>query len=845
MLLRSILISFAILYAVISFAGETTPLITGQKITPLGKETNVGSFPSAMAFSPDGKFVVVSNTGFRQYLTVLSSKDGSIVDQADFNKSRPAEGGGTPAIYLGLAFGKPIQGETPLYVSRGYEGKISTYNLSKDGKLTDTKHFLTLPSTAKSKAQAAGISLSGDATSLFVTDNRALKEKGLQGALHQIDIRSGNILTSYQTPGYPLAVAAITTGPLANKRVYVTSERDGVVSSLIPGSAEPEKRIMVGDNPVALLLDRSQNRLYVANAGSDTISIVDTQSDTVVDTLILRPEDARGLPGATPLGMALSIDEKRLYVVLADMNAVAVTDLVRRQVIGYIPVGWYPTAVQISPDGKTLFVANSRGSKLRNPNSKPTGPRGIWGKYIPNIIEGTVSRFTIPSDSQLRRLTVKVITNNLITSLAANTPKIPAIEHIFYIIKENRTYDQVLGDLPNGNGDKSLSMFPREVTPNQHALAERFVLLDNFYCCAEVSADGWEWSVSGMESEYAHRNTPTNYSGRGGSYDSEGENGGLAVDLLDVPDVSRPPGGYIWDKCAEKGITFRNYGFYVTNQADQYEGNKGKVAWKFNTGSKKALVNTTDDHFLQFDMSYADSDAWVLYQCPSPEQKKTYGDFKSTSRFAEWKREFDTYVKNGNLPRLSMIRLPRDHTAGTSKNASSPRAMVADNDYAVGRIVEEISKSPYWKQSVICILEDDAQNGFDHVDAHRSTCFVISPFVRRATVDHRFYNTDSLLRTMELFLGIPPLCRYDAAAAPLDIFAQSSENSDPYEALLPAKAIIAEVNGKTAYRSGDSDKLNFTVADAAPEDDLNDILWYSIMGNRPRPAIRHAMRVGK
>jgi len=415
-------------------------------------------------------------------------------------------------------------------------------------------------------------------------------------------------------------------------------------------------------------------------------------------------------------------------------------------------------------------------------------------------------------------------------------------EHVVYIIKENRTYDQLFGDMPEGNGDPELCVFGREVTPNHHALAEQFVLLDNFYCCAEVSADGWNWSTAGMANAYTVRNAPYSYSRRGREYDYEGQNNGVAVDLEGVLDVARPPGGYIWDRVAEKGLTYRNYGFFVSFPSG---GADGRRPAEENTPTKRRLLEHTDRDFLRFDMAYADSDAWVIHDAPAPQQRRSYGRHRAPSRFAEWKREFDGYVRAGRLPRFMMVRLPRDHTQGTAAGYHSPRAMVADNDYAIGQLVEAVSRSPFWSRTAIFFLEDDAQNGFDHVDAHRSLCLVVSPFVERSTADHRFYNTDSALRTMELLLGLPPMNQYDAIAPPLRVFGDRPENAEPYRALLPPRAIIAETNARTAYRAADSARFNFRDADAVPDAQLNDILWHALKGpGLPPPPIRYGLRLG-
>ncbi|HZP80986.1 MAG TPA: alkaline phosphatase family protein [Chthonomonadaceae bacterium] len=831
---------------------DATPLVTGKALTPQGKQTNVGSFPANMLLTPNRRFLVVSNTGFRQFVSVLSAEDGRLLSQLGFNGLRKDESLKREGLYYGLAFGPERDGQTTLYVSRGAEDRVSILAIDTDGKLTDTGKVLDNPSSvpkSMSPHHIAGLALNRDGSRLYAVNNNTSAFTEQKGSLSILDTAANKVVAKVPLPGFPYAVAALTAGPNAEKKVYVTSERDGVVSVVNPETATVSKNVRTGMHPMALLLDRAQTRLFVANAGSDTVSILNTQSDKVERTILLRPNDLRGLPGATPTNLALSPDESRLYVTLADMNAVAIVDLKANALAGYIPVGWYPTAVVVSPDGQRLFVANAKGVATRNPNGKPVGENGVLGQYIENIIEGTVSTLDTPSADELSRLTAQVIANNRVRPDLEREVRAgfrnPGIKHVIYIIKENRTYDQVLGDMPQGNGDPSLVLFGKEVTPNLHALAERFVLLDNFYCCAEVSADGWQWSVAGMTSEYTSRNAPYNYSGRGRSYDFEGQNNSVPVDLLGIPDVARPPSGYLWELCAKKGLSFRNYGFYVSSADADSIGPDGKPLAEDNTPNKKALVGKTDVNFRYFDMAYADSDAWMLHNAPAPKQTKAYGQFNAPSRFAEWKREFDAYLKNGDLPRFMMVRFPRDHTQGTAPDMSSPRAMVADNDYAVGQLVEAVSHSPYWKETAICIVEDDAQNGYDHVDAHRSIAFVISPYIKKGTVDSRFYNTDSMLRTMELLLGLPPMSQYDAIAAPIAVFGPTADNAEPYTAILPAREIISEVNRATAYRAQDSARLiHPLLADATPDDELNDILWHAIKGiHTPKPPKRFGLRL--
>ena len=813
-------------------------LATGRELTPQGQQTDIGSFPANMVISPDGLFVLVTNLGTREYVSVLRISDGKRVSRLDWNEDSPVFKGKKQALYFGLMCGTPANGETPVYVSRGAEGTVSVLSLAPNGKLTDTKKTLGVQSKEKgASVHLAGLALSADGKQMFAADNTGDPKRGMNGALQVIDVASGEVRSRIGVPGYPFAVATTKSG-----KVYVSSEQRGTVCVVNPATATTGRVIATGTQPAGMLLDKSQKRLFVSNGGSDTLSIIDTATDRVTHTILLRPDTERGLPGATPLGMALSPDEKRLYVTLADMNAVAVVDLAESKLIGFLPVGWYPTSTLISPDGKRLFVANAKGVKTANPNDKPVPGLRSKPQAIMNIIEGTVSTLQLANVRDLKKLTAQVLHNNRGT--AANAPRFtnPGIKHVFYIIKENRTYDQVLGDLPQGNGDKSLVLFGRSVTPNQHALTERFALLDNFYCCAEVSGDGWNWSTGGMISEYTARNVGHSYAGRQRPYDFEGTNNGVAVDRLGIPDAARPPGGYLWDLCAAHKVSFRNYGFFTDDlkfpRTLAEEGTEGEE----NAPTKRALVGKSDPDFRQFDMAYADSEAWKIANIePAPKQKKTYGAHADPSRVSAWKRDFAGYVKNGNLPALSMLRLPRDHTSGTKAGFSSPRAMVADNDYAVGQIVDVISHSSYWKSSAIVIVEDDAQNGFDHVDAHRSTAYVISPFVEKNTHYNRFGNTDSALHTIELLLGLPPMSAYDAGALPLAVFGKTPSNSAPYEAVLPPSDILAEVNTKASPGAQESALLNPLKEESEPDEKLNFILWRALKGNIPAPARRYSL----
>jgi YVTN family beta-propeller protein len=652
-----------------------------------------------------------------------------------------------------------------------------------------------------------------------------------------------------------------------------------VLNTAVSGEPKLITKIETGAHPVALLLDKAQSRLFVANASSDTVSIIDTRSDQVVHTILLRPEIAKDVAGATPNGLALSPDEKRLYVTLADMNAVGVIDPDDAELDGYIPVGWYPTAIAVPPNGKRLFVLNAKGLDSRHPNP----PEGKSRQVSPlTLLEGNLISLAIPSHDQLRAQTQRVMELARLTPkyvrrgnpLAAIGLQAGRIKHVIYIVKENRTYDQVLGDLPQGNGDPSRCIFGRQVTPNLHALAERFVLLDNFYDCGEVSGDGWNWSTQAQANEYVSRNVPYSYSDRGRSYDYEGaindypaagfpakdpQDKPLSTDPLykngapAVPDVGEAPGGHIWDLARKARLSYRNYGFYLSDGVKHGKDVIIPANYPNSVGLQPGghdLDGISDLDFLRFDLNYADSEAPLRFARKFSDNTflrphATFGIHDAPSRFAEWHHEFEEMLAKAPdgsaVPTFMTVRFGDDHTMGTNPNHHSPRSMVADNDYACGQLVEAISHSPIWKSTAIFILEDDAQNGPDHVDAHRSVCYVISPWIKAQSVDHTFQNTASCLRTMELLMGLPPMCQYDATSDPILDWDASPTNDAPFDAIEPDRDILGQINGKNSPKApispeqksmmDESSKMDFAHADHAPADRLNEIIWKSVKGD--------------
>ncbi|MBS1721736.1 MAG: hypothetical protein JSS66_01885 [Armatimonadetes bacterium] len=807
------------------FAQSMDVVSVGREIHPVGDHVGVGSYPIHFAVSPDGRYMVVSTMGFREHLSLIRLSDGKLLDQVDYNGK---DGDQEKGMYFGLAFDAATYSRSSmpprLYVSEGARDRVSIYDIVGEKLVSNGVISDPAPQSRNLPYHFSGLEVDGEGH-LVVVNNQTGFSTNYKGSVSIYDLRTKSATKRIDVGGFPYDVA------IARGKAYVSCERDGTVNVIDLAKGLVVKSIRTGQAPANLIASKEGSKVFVSNSASDTVSVIDTGADKVVSTTMLRPSELRGLPGVTPLG--LWQEGTALYVACAGLNAVAIVDLDANRVKGYVPTGWYPTDVCVTGESgnKTLVVASAKGVKAKQPNKSDVNG---WGTYIQNIYEGTVSRVSVPDEATLANMTSTVMAANYVRpGLDKETlPGFndPGIEHVIYVIKENRTYDNVLGDMPQGNGDPTICLFPREVTPNLHALAERFVLLDNFHVCAEVSQDGWVWSTAGMISAYASRNTPYNYSGRGRDYDTEGSNNGIPVDLIGLPDVARPPSGYLWDHCAKHGVSFRNYGFYSQFQDPEDKRNDIMRNSHDNTPTKKALLKTTDLDFRRYDLSYPDGEAYERHGFTYPKQRASFGKFGAKSRFSEWKREFDEFVKTGKVPKLMFIRFGTDHTAGTQEGMPSAKAMVADNDYAVGQLVDAVSHSPIWSKTAICILEDDAQAGLDHVDAHRSTAYVVSPFIAKGTVDSHFYNTDSMLRTMELLLGLPPMSQFDATAAPIGVFGPALSNAEPYNAILPPRDIVCKANVKGGYRSNDSLQVSWYGEESKIDEELNDILWVSIKG---------------
>jgi DNA-binding beta-propeller fold protein YncE len=861
-------------------AAGSEPLPTGKRIDPRPiSSQNVGSLPVNLIVSADGQYAISSDGGYRESVWSTRISDGVGISHLEFfsKKGKTATTQEkSNGLYYGLAAGDGV-----IYAAQGAHDAIAVLSIAADGTLKRERSIATTKSDFP-----AGLALDRQGR-LYVANNDPVGLPPLfkPSSVTVYDAAEGKELGRFDfadsfggTANFPLAITVTRDG----KKLFVASQRDSAVYVL--DTSDPAKitqaaKIETGSHPIALLLNKAEDRLFVANAQSDTISFVDTASNAIVGTILLRPDIARSLAGATPTGLALSPNEKFLYATLGDMNAVAVIDVPDKELEGYIPAGWYPSSVIVAPDGKRLLVANAKGTRARYPNPANGDPKKQENPN--NLVEGNVIALSVPGKADLKRLTERVLEQNRLTARYLNNEnplqeislKAGKIKHVIYIVKENRTYDHVLGDLKQGNGDARLCLYGREITPNQHALAERFVLMDNFYDSGEVSGDGWTWSTQAMANEYTIRNVPYQYSGRGRVFDYEGTNnewptGGFPAKgpdgkpLSDIPalqngvkafpDVAEAPGGHLWDLAAKHMVSYRNWGMFTADGVKTKDGRQVTPDnYPASTGLQpggRDLEGITDIDYRKFDLDYPDSDAWVMHhQATQNDQFKwpkiKYGKYEAPSRFSEWNREFQQMLKkdpSGDaVPNLMLLRMGSDHTHGANPGKKAPKAMVADNDFAIGQLVETISKSAIWKSTAIFVLEDDAQNGPDHVDAHRSTCYVISPWIKRASVDHAFYNTAGCLRTIELLLNLPPMCQYDAIAAPIGVWDTQPSNDAPYVPILPPAKVLIQTNPKSNEVNPSSPeqrvleeslKMDFTVADRAPADKLNEILWLMSKG---------------
>ena len=791
---------------------ESMRLPTGKYLDPAVRSKVLhGAFPLGVVFAQDSAHLAVLTSGFgSQGVEIVERATGRVTQQLQ-----------QPAAFVGIA--RSPDGAT-LYASGGNEDVIYRYRLTGAGGTFGGRDALRLtsgPHKDSGTRYPAGLATSLDGRMLYVAEN-------LADSVAVIDVATGSVIGRYETERYPYGVVVAPDG-----MVYVSSWGGSTVSAFRPlpdGHLELKSRIPAGRHPSALLLNSAGTRLFVASASTERVTVIDTRTGATVRQLSSAPPGGPA-EGSTPNALALSADGRTLFVAEADNNAVAVMTLSaatsgasgsagRDSLVGRVPTDWYPTALLAMHD--SLVVLSAKGfPPAANPgHAQPSGGEDKPHSYTLDQLVGTIATMPQPraGSAELARYTARVTRANLWTTGKRVAAAYPPIEHVLYVIKENRTYDQVLGDLPLGDGDNSLVFFPRAVSPNHHAIAERFGIFDRFFVNAEVSADGHNWTTAAYATDYVEKTVQSNYSGRGRTYDYEGtnredEDSVRTGTATPIEDVNEPANGYLWNLADKAGITFRNFGEFVV-PVRQAAGATGPVMYQ---GVKPYLATHTAPDFPGFDLTIPDqhrADLWIT--------------------------ALGEYVKQGSMPQLQILRLPNDHTEGATKGRPTPRAHMADNDLALGRVIEALSRSPFWKSTAVFVLEDDAQDGPDHVDSHRSPLLVISPWAR-AGVHHRWANTTDVLATIAELLHLGSMSQFDYYGAPLRQIWRTTPDLRPYTALRPSIDMNERTAGRVTAAQLASAHLDLRGEDRIDDATFNRILWATIKGpDVPYPGVRRA-----
>ena len=803
-------------------AGSGARLPNGWQVTPAGTPIPLpGDLPLKMLFSPDGKSLLVSTGGYHDHgVSVIDPATNTVTQSVNLGKvwaglcfdpegdDLYVSGGGTPSAEF-LA-GAAKAGAPPALIE-SFRHPILRLKF-EEGKLTPAAS-IDIPGLPEGSAK-----IPGDYHLKFSRFTAGLAS-GKDEALYAVNIQTDTV---YKLAGKPRTVAAsakVGYRPYDcalspdGRTLAVSNWGDQSVSLLAADTLKESARVKVGSHPNALAW-AANGRLFVANAGSNSVSVIEEARVSETIKTSLDPHDP---VGSTPDALALSPDGRRLYVANADNNDVAVVDTSKAgssRVLGFIPTGWYPSALAVAPNGRTLYVGTGKGLSFRgNPAATLADPRStrtqpVGGEkydYIGGVLSGAVCAVRLPDAKGLAAYTRQVYANTpgAVQLTAQIGPDVRAalskIKHVVYIIRENRTYDQVFGDMKSGNGDPNLTIFGAAVTPNAHALASHYVLLDNLYCNGEVSEDGHKWCDAAYATDYIERAWPSSYSGRG---EPDGDER-----------VADSPAGQLWDNCARHGVSFYAYGEAADFTSDPntppvFQGDRGLAGHASVEYGKIGWFDPPRD----------------------------------SGRADIFNRDLAAAEKTGKWPQFMVLALPEDHTQGLSAGGYTPIANVAENDLALGKIVQGISRSRFWDSTAIFVIEDDAQNGPDHVDAHRTVGLVISPYVKRGAVDSTPYTTASMVRTIELILGLPPMTQFDRGATPLWNSFTTVPDRTAYTGLRPGADLEAKNPSKGAGATA-SARLDFSAPDRADPDALNTILWHALKPGQPLPApVRSARR---
>ncbi|NIA15965.1 MAG: hypothetical protein GWP08_18025 [Nitrospiraceae bacterium] len=831
-------------------ADGTYVVATTQVVDPAGETVPFPGRPSDMAIDPTGTWLAVKTTGRNSMTSGLG--DLVFIDVASRAIRQTLVFPEGSCTFCGLAWDA---GGKRCWVTDS-DGSLHGAALGADGTFAwETTIALPGPK-GKGNSAPGGMTVDESGGLIYVTLSRnntlGIVDLAQQRVVAEIPVGIApyTVLTAGNKAyvsnwGGRRPVDGDVTGPTAGSRAVVDPETGvastGTVSVVDLARRTVLREIAVGLHPSGMALSPDGGTLYVANANSDTISVIDTRADRVTATLGAKPLPE--LPfGSAPNALAVSPDGGTLYVANGGNNLLLVLDLPGGGVRGLIPTGWYPGALTLTPGGG-LCVANTKGVGGHYTEANIPLKQSMFGKdwhgYNTHDHLGSVSFIPAPSADELEAYTYRAASNMRLPRMrrllresdgperVVPVPTRPGersvFKHVLYIIKENRTYDQILGDLPQGNGDPSLCLFPREVTPNHHALAEEFVLLDNFYCNGVLSADGHQWTDEGYVTDYIEKS----FGGWPRSYPYEGDDA-----------LAFASSGFIWDHVLRKGLTFRDYGEFVHAQIEPKNATWTDIYRDYVNGTRHVKIRATSPlHTLE------------PYLCP------TYVGFPGTVqdvyRASEFIKEYQAFEAKGECPNFMIMLLPNDHTDGTREGFPTPAAMVADNDLALGRIVETVSRGRFWSETVILVVEDDPQAGLDHVDSHRTVAMCISPYTRRGEVDSTHYNQTSMLRTMELIFGLAPMNQLTMAANPMVNCFVDTPDFTPYKAkpnripLDKMNPSIAGLRGKQRYYAKKSMALPLDDVDGADEGLFNRILWHAVKGyDVPYPQLARRTSIG-
>jgi YVTN family beta-propeller protein len=768
-----------------------TLLPNGWRIAPEGRHVLVGDLPMNLVPSPDGRFIAISTSGWaKPAISIFDTHTLQLIARADVDHS-----------WLGLVWhpdGKHLfaSGASANVI---YEYSFDAGHLKPAGTISlGAAEVHPGRDVIENAGYVAGITISPDGRRLYAAQ--------MYGQMvRAIDIGEKRIVATAELAAEPYTCVLSPDGQTLFVSIWGASK----VVMLDPATLTAKGEITVGEHPNALTVSRDGGRLFVACANTNAVWVVDVAAKTAAEQISVAL-GAEAPAGSTPNGVALSPDGRTLVIANADNNTVTVADVTTpgaSKVLGWIPVGWYPTNVLFDRDGSRLFVLDGKGlSGLANPRGPQPGGARPEGQYSGAMFQGGISIIPVPDAAALARMTARVRELTPYSDAARLTPAgapaaspIPRrvggtspIKYVFYVIRENRTYDQVLGDVAKANGDPSLTLFGEDVTPNAHALANTFAIFDNFYTDAEVSYDGHAFSTGAYATDFVEKMWPANYGRREGLYLSEG---GYRMRNA-FGNIAAPAQGYLWDAAKRANVSFRSYGEFVGRALGSAE--------------MVATVPGLDGHvhpqYPPFDLSIPDM-----------------------KRIEIWTEEFKQLERTGTMPRLSIVRLGGDHTQGASPGALTPRSYVAENDLALGELIDTISHSSIWKEAAIFVLEDDAQNGPDHVDAHRSVLLAASPFLRRGLVDSTLYTTCGVLRTIELLLGLPPMSQYDAAATPMYNAFTATPTLAPFTHVA-ARVPLTDRNDWATPGAAASLRMDFSAPDLAPDLELNRIIWATVRG---------------